>query len=82
VGAPPFQAGYDVAGIEWLRQEVPVDKETSVLTNEAEAIAAANGRAHFLAKRHCAQEPDSFCLTDATGISVLSLLPSLGLQRM
>ena len=28
-------------GIEWLRNGVPVDKETSVLTSAAEVIAAA-----------------------------------------
>jgi hypothetical protein len=28
-------------GIDWLREGVPVDKETSVLTSEAEVIAGA-----------------------------------------
>jgi hypothetical protein len=54
-------------GVVWLRAGVSVDKETSVLTNEAEAIAAAKTRARFVAKRHPGREPDSFRLTDATG---------------
>ena len=54
-------------GIEWLRRGVPIEKETSVLTSESEAIAAAQSRARFVAKRYPEREPDSFRLTDATG---------------
>jgi hypothetical protein len=38
-------------GIEWLRNGVPVDKETSVLTSAAEAIAAAKSRRRRVADR-------------------------------
>jgi hypothetical protein len=54
-------------GIDWLREGVPVDKETSVLTNETEVIAGAKRRAGEITKRHPGREPDSFRLTDATG---------------
>jgi hypothetical protein len=54
-------------GIDWLRGGVPVEKETSILTNEAEVIAGAKTRAADVAKRHPGREPDSFRLTDATG---------------
>jgi hypothetical protein len=46
---------------------VPVYKETSVLTNEAEVIARAKSGAHDVAKRHPEREPDGFRLTDPTG---------------
>jgi hypothetical protein len=61
-------------GIEWLRRGVPIEKETSVLTSEAEAITAAESRARFVAKRHPGREPDSFRLTDATG-KILGVFP-------
>jgi hypothetical protein len=54
-------------GIEWLRSGSPVEKETSVLTSEAEVVAGAKSRARDMVKRHPGQEPDSFRLTDATG---------------
>jgi hypothetical protein len=54
-------------GIDWLRGGVPVDKETSVLMNEAEVIAGAKRRANEMTKRHPGREPDSFRLTDASG---------------
>jgi uncharacterized protein YcbX len=54
-------------GIDWLRRGVPVDRETSVLTSEAEVIAGAKRRAKEIAKRHPGREPDSFRLRDATG---------------
>ena len=61
-------------GIEWLRGGIPIDKEASVLTNEAEAIASAQIRAPLVAKRHSEREPDSFRLTDATG-QILGIFP-------
>jgi hypothetical protein len=54
-------------GIDWLRRGVPVDKETSVLTSEAEVIAGAKRRAKEVGDRHPGREPDSFRLRDATG---------------
>ena len=37
-------------GIEWLRRGVPIEKETSVLTSEPEAIAALERAAEALRK--------------------------------
>jgi hypothetical protein len=54
-------------GIDWLKEGVPVDKEASVLTNEAEVVAGARARARAMIDRHPGREPDSFRLTDASG---------------
>jgi hypothetical protein len=54
-------------GIDWLREGVPVDKEASVLMNEAEVVAGARSRARAMINRHPSREPDSFRLTDASG---------------
>ena len=61
-------------GIEWLRKGVPVDKETSASTSEADAVDRARGRAIEVARRHPGQEPDCFRLTDAAG-EVLGVFP-------
>ena len=53
--------------IHWLKKGILVEKEISVLTSAAEAIAAAKLRAHDVARRHPGQEPDTFRLMDATG---------------
>jgi hypothetical protein len=53
--------------IDWLRRGILVEKEISVLTSAAEAIAAAKLRAREVARRHPGQEPDTFRLIDATG---------------
>jgi hypothetical protein len=63
--------------IDWLRNGVPVDWETSVLS-ESEAVAAAKSRAIDVAKRHPLREPDSFRLTDAAGRVVGVFLIDLG----
>jgi hypothetical protein len=68
------QAGLTMFGIVWLRRGVLVDKDTSVLPSEADAIAAAESRARFVAKSHPGREPDSFRLTDATG-KILGVFP-------
>jgi hypothetical protein len=54
-------------GIEWLRNGMLVDKDTTVLANEAQAVANARSRAAEIAARHPKRRPDSFRLTDATG---------------
>jgi hypothetical protein len=56
-----------VFGIDWLRNGIPIAKETSVLQDEAEAIAEAMRRAVHIVERHPGTEPDSFRLTDPTG---------------
>ena len=53
--------------IDWLKKGILVERETSVLTSAAEAIAAAKLRAHDVSRRHPGQEPDTFRLMDATG---------------
>jgi hypothetical protein len=67
-------------GIVWLRRGVLVDKDTSVLPSEADAIAAAESLAGFVAKSHPGREPDSFRLTDATG-KILGVFPNLTAVR-
>jgi hypothetical protein len=64
-------------GIDWLRNGVPIDRESSVLS-EAEAVAAAKRRALDVVKRHPFREPDSFRLTDAAGRVVGVFLIDLG----
>jgi hypothetical protein len=56
--------------IDWLRGGIPVERETSVLANAEDAIAAAKSRAFEVAGRHPGREPESFRLIDATGIIV------------
>jgi hypothetical protein len=41
----------ELFAIVWLKGGIPVEKETSVLTSAAGAIAAAKLRAHDVAKR-------------------------------
>jgi hypothetical protein len=53
--------------IDWLREGVPVERETSVLASAVDAIAAARARAGVVATRHPGREPDSLRLIDATG---------------
>jgi hypothetical protein len=54
-------------GIEWLRDGVLVDKDSTVSASEVEAVANARSRAAPVAARHPKRRPDSFRLTDATG---------------
>ena len=60
--------------IDWLKRGILVERETSVLTSSAEAIAAAKLRARDVARRHPGQEPDTFRLMDATG-KILGVFP-------
>jgi hypothetical protein len=47
-----------VFGIVWLRGGVPIERETSVLTNESEAIAAAESHVTAVSRsRHHQPEP-------------------------
>ena len=55
--------------IDWLSRGVLVEKETSVLTDTDAVIAISRSRASDVAMRHPGREPDSFRLTDATGLS-------------
>jgi len=44
-----------------------VAKDSTVVADEAEAVANARSRAPEVAARHPKRRPDSFRLTDATG---------------
>jgi hypothetical protein len=56
--------------IDWLRRGVPVERETSVLTDLEGAVVAARARADAITARHGGEEPDSFRVIDATGAIV------------
>jgi hypothetical protein len=60
--------------IDWLKRGILVERETSVSTSTAEAIAAAKLRARDVARRHPGQEPDTFRVMDATG-RILGVFP-------
>jgi hypothetical protein len=53
--------------VEWLRQGVPVERETSALGNLADAVATTRARAGLVAARHPLEKPDGFRLLDITG---------------
>jgi len=59
-----------VFAIDWLRLGVRIKRETSVLTNAENAIAAARKNADVTVARHHGREPDSFRLVDETGTIV------------
>jgi putative tryptophan/tyrosine transport system substrate-binding protein len=59
-------AGRLLFGIDWLRNGIPIAKETSVLEDEAEAVADAKRRAAHVVQQHPGSEPDSFRVTDPT----------------
>ncbi len=52
-----------MVGIDWLRDGIPIAKETSVIQDEAQAVAEVMRRAAYVVERR----PDSFGLTDPTG---------------
>jgi hypothetical protein len=76
LGLPIFLADWEIElfAIDWLKRGILVERETSVLTSSAEAIAAAKLRARDVARRHPGQEPDTFRLMDATG-KILGVFP-------
>jgi hypothetical protein len=76
LGLQIFLADWDIElfAIDWLKRGILVERETSVLTSSAEAIAAAKLRARDVAGRHPGQEPDTFRLMDATG-KILGVFP-------
>jgi hypothetical protein len=64
----------ELFAIDWLKRGILVERETSVSTSAAEAIAAAKLRAHDVARRHPGEEPDTFRLMDASG-QILGVFP-------
>jgi hypothetical protein len=59
--------------VEWLRQGVTVERETSALANVADAVAAARARADVVVARHPREEPDSFRLIDRSGTALMTV---------
>ena len=53
--------------VEWLRQGVPVETETSALLDLSDAVATTRARADLVAARHPLDEPDGFRLIDTSG---------------
>jgi hypothetical protein len=76
LGLPIFLADWEIElfAIDWLKRGILVERETSVLTSSAEAIAAAKLRARDVVGRHPGQEPDTFRLMDATE-KILGVFP-------
>jgi hypothetical protein len=58
--------------VEWLRQGVPVERETSALGDLADAVLTTRARADLVAARHPLDEPDGFRLIDATGAVLIT----------
>jgi hypothetical protein len=58
--------------VEWLRQGVTVEKETSAVANVADAVAAARARADAVVARHPREEPDGFRLIDPSGAVLIT----------
>ena len=58
--------------VEWLRQGVPVERETSALGNLADAVATTRARADMVAARHPLEEPDGFRLIDTSGAVLIT----------
>jgi hypothetical protein len=55
--------------IDWLSRGILVERETSVLTDVDAVIALTRSRAPEVTMRHPGREPDSFRLTNASGLS-------------
>jgi hypothetical protein len=55
--------------IDWLSRGILVERETSVLTDVDAVVALTRSRAPEVTMRHPGREPDSFRLTNASGLS-------------
>jgi hypothetical protein len=58
--------------VEWLKQGVTVERETSALANLADAVTTARARAEAVVARHPRDEPDSFRLVDSSGAVLIT----------
>jgi hypothetical protein len=58
--------------VEWLKQGITVERETSALTNLADAVLTTRARAEAVAARHPRDEPDCFRLIDSTGAVLIT----------
>jgi hypothetical protein len=62
-------------GVEWLKQGVPVERETSALADLSDAVATTRARVDLVAARHPLAEPDGFRLLDTSGAGRCLNLP-------
>jgi hypothetical protein len=67
--------------VEWLKQGVTVETETSALANLADAVATTRARADAIAARHPSEEPDSFRLMDSSGSVLITFKFVAGASR-
>jgi hypothetical protein len=58
--------------VEWLRNGVVVEKETSAVANVADAVAAARARADVVVAHRPREEPDTFRLIDPSGAVLIT----------
>jgi hypothetical protein len=59
-------------GIEWLRQGVPVERETSAFADLSDAVATTRARVDLVTARHPLAEPDGFRLLDTSGAVLIT----------
>jgi hypothetical protein len=58
--------------VEWLKQGVPVDRETSALADLSDAVATTRARVGLVMGRHPLAEPDGFRLLDRSGAVLIT----------
>ncbi len=58
--------------VEWLKQGITVEQETSALGNLADAVMTTRARAQLVAARHPLDEPDGFRLLDTSGAVLIT----------
>jgi hypothetical protein len=67
--------------VEWLKEGVTVETETSALADLADAVATTRARANAIAARHPSEEPDSFRLMDSSGAVLITFKFVPGVSR-
>jgi hypothetical protein len=58
--------------VEWLKQGVPVAKDTSALADLSDAVATTRARVDLVMARHPLAEPDGFRLLDTSGAVLIT----------
>ena len=58
--------------VEWLKQGVPIERETSALADLADAVTTARARADAIVARHPRDQPDSFRLINSSGAILIT----------
>jgi hypothetical protein len=53
--------------VEWLKQGVLIDRETSALADLSDAVPTTRARVDLVTARHPLAEPDGFRLLDTSG---------------